>query len=237
MKKQLLVGMMIMTSAISFNTFAAGLNGAKAPKEMVMDYMKQVEEYKNSVKTGKVKASSLETAEALKQQDKTMDDLGLTRAEKASIKTFISSGKGQKIDVVSTLNVLLAAKNGTFNKTDAESASIRNSVDASVKLMANADLIGERKSSSFLAEADFKDTTAALKKLSSIAEKPLSYEMTERDSYTAAINKATELSGKTETFEEAFVKGIMETAKDTNGKTGVSKEKAMEIVRKLLKCV
>lgn len=230
MKKQFIAGMMLVTSLVSFNVHAAGLNGAKGPKEMVVDYMKKIEEYKNSVKSGKVKASSLETAEALKIQEKTMDDLGLSRAEKSSIKTFITSGKAEKVDVVSTLNVLLAAKNGTSNKTDAESVSIRDSAEASVKLLANADLIGERKSSSFLNEAEFSETTAALKKLVNIAERPLAFEKAERDSYTAATNKAVELSSKSETFEEAFVKGVMETNK-------VPKEKAMEIVRKLLKCV
>lgn len=230
MNKKFIAGMLVVASLVSFNTHAAGMNGAKGPKEMVVDYMKKIEEYKNSVKSGKVKASSLETAEAIKQQEKIMDDLGLSRAEKSSIKTYITSGKAQKVDVISTLNVLLAAKNGTQSKADAESISIRDSAEASVKLLASADLIGERKSSSFLNDAEFKETTDALKKLVSIAERPLAFEKSERDAYTAATNKAVELSSKSETFEEAFVKGVMETSK-------VPKEKAMEIVRKLLKCV
>jgi len=237
MKKNFILGMLIMSSAISFSAYAGPMTGAKTPKEVVVDYMKKMDEFKSSVKSGKLKASSLESAEALKQQDRLMDDLGLTRGEKASIKTYITSGKSTKVDVLGTLNVLLAAKNNAALKTDAESISIKNSAEASVKLMANADLIGEKTTSKFLAAAEFKETTTALKKLTSMAEKPLAYEITERDAYTAAINRATELSSKSDTFEEAFVRGIMETAKDSTGKVGVTKEKAMEIVRKLLKCV
>lgn len=236
MKKQFVVGMMIMTSVISFNASAGGLSGAKSPKETVVDYMQKVEEFKAAFKGGKVKASSLETAEAVKQQEQTMDDLGLNRGEKASIKSLITSGRAQKIDVVSSLNVLSAAKNGTKGKTDPESVSMSNYADAAVKFMSNAELIGEKKSSSTLPDAEFKDVTQSARKLVEIIEQPTTYEKTEMDSYTAALNRANELAPKSETFEEALVKGVMETAKDSSGKTGVTKERALEILRKIIRC-
>ena len=61
-------------------------------------------------------------------------------------------------------------------------------------------------------------------------EKFMTFETKERDSYTKIILKADELSLKAETYEEAFVKAVMEVQ-------GVSKEKAMEIIRKLKDCV
>ncbi|MBS1969222.1 MAG: hypothetical protein JSU04_02895 [Bdellovibrionales bacterium] len=236
MKKQFIVGMMIMTSVISFNAFA-GSTAVRSPKEVVVDYMKQIEEFKASVKSGKVKASSLETAEALKQQDKTMDDLGLTNKEKNTLKSYISSGKAQKVDVISTLNVLLAAKNGTAGKTDAESVSIRNYVESATKLLTNMDLIGEKKSSTELSETEFKESGDALTKMIAILDKPLSYETAERDMFTASLNKLGEKAPTAESINSAFVQSIMASAKNADGKVGVSKDKAMEIIRKILKCV
>jgi hypothetical protein len=237
MKKQFIVGMMIMTSAISFNAFAAGATAVKSPKEVIVDYMKQIDEYKASVRSGKVKPSSLETAEALKQQDKVMEDLGLSTKEKNTLKSYISAGKAQKVDVISTLNVLVAAKSGTAGKTDAESVSIRNYADAATKLLTNMDLIGEKTSSSNMSAAEFKETSEALTKMIAILEKPLSYEAAERDMFTSSLNKLGEKAPRAETINEAFVQAVMASAKKPDGSVGVARDKAMEIIRKILKCV
>lgn len=237
MKKQFIVGMVIVTSFVSFNAFAAPA-GVKGPKEMVADYMNKAEEYKKSIKDGKVAPAALETTEALKQQDKTMDDLGLSRTEKNSIKSYISKGKSQKVDVVTALNVLLAAKNGVGNKTDAESKAIGEYVDASLRFLGNADLIGDKKTSSNLSAQEFQAANAALKNLIVVAGKPTTYESSERLGYTLTMKKLNETAMKYDTMEEALVHALMETATDAQGNIKpITKEEALKRIDKLKNCV
>lgn len=236
MKMQAIVGMVVLSSVISFSAHAAPTGSARTVREVIQDYMQKMDDYRAQFRSGKIKPSALESVEAIKRQDQTMDDLGLTRGEKSSIKSLITSGRAQKIDVVTSLEVLAAAKNGAQGKTDAESVSIKTYAETATKFMANAELIGEKKSSSFLNAAEFKEVSDAARNLVTMAERPTTYETADRDAYNAGMNRAVELAPKSETFEEGLVKGIMETAKDSTGKTGVTKEAAMEIIRKINRC-
>ncbi len=236
MKKKHIIGMMIVASMLSFNAFA-GMTVVKNVKEVIVEYMKKMDDFKAAVKNGKIKASSLETADALKEQDKVMDNLGLTNKDKNTLRTYISSGNVLKVDVIGTLNVLWAAKKGTVGKTDAEAVSISSFVDSAIKFLTNVDLIGEKKSSTKLSEAEFKETAEALNKLVTILDNPLSYEIKERDNYTAMLNKLSENALTAESINLALVEAVMATAKGPDGKVGVSKEKAMEIIRNIINCL
>jgi hypothetical protein len=226
MKKKFIVGMMIVTGGISFNAQAAGLGGAKPVREILTDYVKDIQKYA----ADKVAvANKTQSGQKLKTDDILMDDLKLSSGDKTSIKAVIAGAK-DKTAITKSLATILAAKNLAAGKSDAESGSINGAADASLKLMANAPLIGEKSSSTFLSAVELKDTSEALKKLVAMPEKFIAFETKERDSYTKIIEKSDEMSVKAETFEEAFVKAVMESQ-------GVSKEKAMEIVRRLKDCV
>lgn len=229
MKKKFIVGMLIATSAMSFTAHAVELDakpGGKSVREALVDYVKDIEKYA----TDKVAvANKAQSSQKLKADDVLMTDLKLSAGDKTSIKTVIASAKDKKA-MTKSLATILAAKNMAAGKSDADSTSINSAADASLKLMANAPLIGEKTSSTFLNTAELKETSEALSKLVAMPEKFIAFETKERDSFSKVIVKSDELSVKAETFEEAFVKAIMESQ-------GVSKEKAMEIVRKLKDCV
>lgn len=228
MKKQFIVGMMVVTSAISFNAHAAGLGGAKSVREVLTEYIKEI---KKVAFEGKTTAAELNAQQSKKAQDKLMSELNLSVAEKSSIRLIINASKDKKSEITNSLATVLAAKKMTDGKKDAESVSVAQAADAAVKLMSNAPLIGYKKDSSFLNTKDMADTTAALEKFVAMPDKYLTFEMKERDSYSKVILKLDEAVNKRpDTVEEAFVKAIMETQ-------GVSKDKAMEIVRKLKDCV
>lgn len=236
MKKQMMVGMLVLSTVVSFSAHAGPTAGPRSVREVIQDYMQKMDEYRASFRSGKVKPGALETVEARKRQDQTMDDLGLNRGEKASINNLITSGTAQKIDVVTSLDVLAAAKKGAQGKTDAESQSIVKYTDAAVKFMTNAELIGAKKSSDFLTESEFAEVSQAARRLVEMADRPTTYEKADLDSYANGLARANELAPRAGTFEEALVKGLMETGKDASGKTGVTKERALEIIRKINIC-
>ena len=226
MKKQFIVGMLVFTSVVSFNAQAASLGAGKSVREVLTEYVKDIQKYASEKVAA---ANKLQSGQKMKAHDILMSDLKLSAGEKTSIKSAIASAK-DKAAMTNSLATILAAKNMAAGKSDAESTSINIAADASLKLMANAPLIGEKSTSSFLNTAELKETRDALTKLVSMPEKFIAFETKERDSYSKTIVKSDEMSIKAETFEEAFVKSIMESQ-------GVSKDKAMEIVRKLKDCV
>ncbi len=226
MKKQFIIGMVFITGGFSFSAHAGGLGGARSVREVLTDYVKDIQKYTAERISAADKNGS---GQRLKADDILLANLKLSPGEKTSIKTVIASAHDKKA-MTNSLATILAAKNMAAGKTDAESVSINNAADASLKLIANAPLIGERNSSTFLSVAELKDTREALTKLVAMPEKFIVFEAKERDSYTKAIVKSDEKSVGAESFEEAFVKAIMESQ-------GVSKVKALEIVRKLKDCV
>jgi len=231
MKMQLIVGMMILSTAISFNAHAA-VGAGKSVREVLVDYVKEVKKYAFE---GKTSAADLNAQQSKKAQDKLMTDLKLSAAEKTSINSMIA-GSSDKTAATNSLATILAAKNMAAGKSDESSVAINNGADAALKMMSNADLIGAKKSSSTLSKEEFTDTTTAMKKAVAMPEKYLTFETKELASYTKVMNKANELSTKTETFEDAFVQAIIEVQSAGKEKP-ITKEQAMEIVRKLKECV
>lgn len=217
---------MIITSALSFSAHAIESERARPVREILKDYVKDIREYAAKAVLAANKAPS---AQKTKAEDILMKDLELRADQKTSIKTAIA-GSSDKKAMTNSLATILAAKKMAAGKSDAESSSISSAADASLKLMENKVLIGEKTTSTFLPPTELQDTSAALTKLVTMPEKFMTFETKERDSYTKIILKADELSLKAETYEEAFVKAVMEVQ-------GVSKEKAMEIIRKLKDCV
>ena len=83
-----------------------------------------------------------------------------------------------------------------------------------------------------LDSAQYAETTQALKKLATLPESILvNFEVKERDSYTNILNRHDELiKSNSKSPEENFVQAIMDVQK-------ISKEKALELVRRLKECV
>lgn len=227
MKKKFIVGIMIASSALSFSAHAVETERARPVREVLKDYVKDIREY--AAKTIVSANKNTPLAQKIKAEDLLMKDLELRPDTIRSLKTSIAGSRDKKA-MTNSLVAILAAKKLTAGKSDAESTSINNAADASLKLMENGLLIGWKTTSTFLPPTELQDTNAALTKLVAMPEKFITFETKERDSYTKIILKADELSVKAETYEEAFVKAIMEVQV-------VSKEKALEIIRKLKDCV
>lgn len=228
MKKQFIVGMMLMTTAVSFNVHAAGVKGTETARESIKRYVDNMKKFASEVKAPSADLRSQQVAKAL---DTTVDQLNISGGEKASIKSLIANSKNNQAALTGSLAAIIGAKSATAGKKgDAESTSIDKAADAALNLMSNAVLVGAKETSSSLSPKELAETRDALKKLISMPDKFITFETKERDSYTNIIMKADELSTKSETYEDAFVKAIMENQK-------VSKDKALEIVRKLKECV
>ena len=237
MKKQFIVGMLIMTAAISFNAHAGGATAVKSPREVISEQMRKNDEFREQVRLGNVPKSALETSKAIKDQEKIMEDLGMSRTEMNIIKAHISSGKAEKVDVVNTLNLLLTAKNTVKGKTDAESKSISEYVDAAVKMLSSLDLIGDKKDKDInnLSKDEIKDTKEALANLILILQRPLNYETADRNMFTAVLKTTVEKGPMLETINEALIVAVQTNVKDSAGKP-ITREKAMDIIRKMKIC-
>lgn len=225
MKKQFILGIMIAGSVFAVNASAQQkAAGAKPYHEVFRDFTTEV---KKVAYGGKTTAKDLSAQQSAKATDVLMNELKLSNAEKNTCKAvFGKASKADQVKIVDSLATILAAKNMTKDRNDAESVSIRNAADAALKLVSNAPLISARTSSKFLNEAEYKETSDALRTLLTTPDKFIAFGTKERDSFTRTITKADELSIKTETYEEAFVKAIMENQ-------GLTKDKALEVVRKL----
>ncbi|WP_413289629.1 hypothetical protein [Bdellovibrio sp. HCB337] len=227
MKKQFIVGMMIVTSAFTMNAHAAGPTAAKSMREVLVDYVKDIKKYAFG---GKTSAAELTSQQSKKAQDQLMKDLDMSVQQKDSVNLVITASKDKKAGILNSLATILGAKKMVSGKSDAESTSIANAADAGVKMLAIAPLVGYTKKSTILSEKEMTETSEALDKLAAMPEQFITFETKSRDSFTNVINKLESATNKRpESVEEAFVKLIME-------QYGLTKDQAMAKVRQLKDC-
>ncbi len=235
MKKQMIMGMTVLAVSLSFSIHAvAGATAGKSLKETMADYkedMKKVIE-----KSLNQNNMSLEQAKAARE--KIVAEVKMDEGKRDSLVSALS-GNGdlakQRLDSLATIIAVQKMVPGISAKNPAEGQSLNDASKAAAQLIADANLTGAARPQDVktLNSLELSDTTAALKKLETLPEAFLiRFESTERDSYTQVLNKRAELvdSAKYASSEEAFVQAIMDVKK-------VSKDKAMEIVRKLKECV
>lgn len=231
MKKQFIVGMMIVTSAFTMNAHAAGGTkevGGKTVRELFLDYVKQIKEYAFS---GKSSAKDLNAQQAKAAQEKILKDMNASVQEKDSINLLITSSPDKKTEIIDSLASIAAAKKMSAGKSDAESKSIAQAADAGMALYAISPLVGYTKKSAFLTEGEMTEVSAGLIKWASLPDKFISFSSKERDSHSSLALKLEKIvNERPESVEEAFVKLIM---KEYN----LTKEQAIAKVKQLKDCV
>lgn len=223
----------ISTSIASPMAFAAPGGKPATVRELMTEYSKQI---KKSAFGGASSAKGL-NAQAIKAaQDKMINELKLPASKANSLSIAIRSnpaGSQAKLEALAT--IVAAKKLATeLQRTDAQQAkSLSEAADVSISFLSNSYLTGARKESSTLTQQEMTQTTEALKRLENVTELLLTrFQSVERASYVKILAKHDSLiaSGKKTSSEEALVDAIMQ-------EKGLSKEKAMELVRKLKDCV
>lgn len=231
MKKKFVLGMVVLSMTAAQVAFAAPAAGARAPREVLMEYTKTMKE----TLLGKAgSAKNLKEAELQNAKSRIIKELNSSRAGELNSAMSGEAGKAR----MESLVTIIAVKRSTENlaRTDAaEAQSMNAAADASLKLIANSTLIGAKAiPETSMKSADVTLVREALSKAESMpADIIIQFNKAERDSYTQVLEKYDTLvaqSGGRKAVEESFVDAIMEVKK-------VDRTKALEIVKKLKECV
>lgn len=230
------LGMIMMATLFSTSIapMAYAAPAAKASvKEMMTEYAKEI---KRSAFGGASSAKGLNAQAAKLAQDKMINELNISSAKANSLTVALRSNSASTSARLDALATIVAAKKlgNELQKTDAQQGkSLLEAADVSINFLANSYLTGARKKGTTLSQAEMTLTTEALRKLENVTELLLTrFQSQERASYVKILQKHDSLiaSGKKGSSEEALVEAIML-------EKNVSKEKALEMVKKLKECV
>jgi hypothetical protein len=242
MKSKLIVGMLAM-SFIAAPTFAAPTTAAAHAKTA-----KAVTEYKEKVRTsyfgkGVTKASALSAQAAKAAKDKVVADLELATNDRSKVAELLMVKEGDqaskdladtRLDVLVGLSATRTLAKSWIASKDAtarsEGEALLASTDTLIQTLINSKLTGHRETSALLNKAELTLTKEATRNLEAIADSI----PTMKESgpiFVEVLARRNELlrDGRL-SAEEALLQSIMDVRK-------VSKEKAMEIIRKMKDCV
>lgn len=227
MKKYLL-------SAILLTATIATAAPVKSVKEILTEQTKIARE-KMYGKGGTAKG--LNEASLKPAKDFIMKELKMTDSQSAMKINMALSGEGSATRMDSLVTVVAAKRLvSEISKTNADEAkAVDAAADATAKLIMNSALLGAKQESAIkdLNSAELKLVRESLTKMEEVAPNMIvSFNKTEREAFTKVLEKLDTLVDKApnKSYEENFVQAIMETK-------GVSKEKALEIAKKLKECV
>lgn len=226
-KKAFILGM-VFVAGVSAAQISFAAQG-KAPREIVVDYTKEIRQKMLGNTSATVK--SLDSAKADAMKSIIIKELNM--GSKTSDLNASISGEAGKARMDALLTIIAVKRSAdAISKSDAvEAKSMLEAAEASVTLIANARLAGEK--SSTLQGTELNLVRETLGKLESMpADIITNFSKSERDSYTAVLKKLNELANDpaTKSYEDAFILAIMEVKK-------VDRTKALEIVKKLKECV
>lgn len=232
-------------------TLSAALAGAApAARAVTVEALRtQLTEYNNNIvkkllfgkdERGQIRITSRGLApEQMKAAlDKALRNFEMAEGEKSGISNALAIGTGdariteRRMDNIASLVGARKIGESLSAKPEAreEGESIVNVSRALMKTIANS-IYTRSKPSTRLTEAETKDAGLALDRLEQISESVITMNRAERDMYAAVELKRDEILQRNQlNGEEALVEAIMQVK-------GVSKEKAMEIVRRLKECV
>ena len=231
MKKRIVIGMMLISSAFTMTAHAAGnteVHGITS-EQVLRDYTTDIAKKAYKDKTS---ATSLNAQELKQAQDILMERSGLSSDVQNGLIQFIASTGSKKAATTDTVTQLIAAKNMGVSRTDADSKSFSKVGQGGLSLLANSALIGYHDHTDLLSAPEMSDVTLVLKKIQDkvLKRELLTWKSNERDGIGSALARAGELNVGSADIADSFVKAVMETQ-------GVSKEKAMEIIRRFKDCV
>lgn len=241
MNKKLILGMMAVVLMTSAHAMAQRANSAAALRTEMTKYIE--EQVKPHVfGSGKTTATGLAAQATRIANDKIINRLDLNGGDKANLQAALTlrAGDSKGSTVVETrlnnLTALLGAREIAKKNIDnvevrTEAESILKASDALVKTIANSVFTRAKLKSDLLTKEEMDLTSTALDKLESLGESVIKMDKAERDLYAAVeVKRDTLLQEGRLGGEEALVTAIMQVR-------GISKEKAMEIVKKLKDCV
>lgn len=227
MKKQLLFGMMAAVMSAPTLSFAA------APvKARLTEYLdKPVKEWVSGVK--KKNATLADQAKAM-GIDKAIAELKLDGAEASGLRTALTGPDGARnLESFAMIQgaAKFAKKQLETDSSNPEILSIKTRSEVLLKTLANSVYSGAKSSSKILGEADFAAAREAVRKIETMPEMILKMDLAEGKVWGEVLARRNELlaTGKF-SAEESLVQAIMDV------KT-ISKEKALEIVRRIKDCV
>lgn len=222
MKKLIVTGMVLLSTSFA----SAGGGVAKGPRELITDYKTKL----NNTYFGEGKTAASLQESTLDTVKKTLVyHLGMPDLQRA---LNGSSGTRHLENVIVIFAAKKLATEEPSLKGTEEGASIERAANATGKIISNSAYIGEKKSTTLKA-SEVTLVRGALERLEQLPTDILiKFSKAERDSYSAVVEKYDELntSGSKNSAEDNFVQAIMDVK-------GVSKEKALEIVKKLKECV
>ncbi|KHD88510.1 MAG: hypothetical protein OM95_08340 [Bdellovibrio sp. ArHS] len=220
MKKALVSGLIVLTSSFAM---AAPI---KASREMLVEYTKQIREFAYG------KGGSAAKIQKSKEAHEAIAKAVELPSHMPDIAKSLSDSPGR----IESMMTIVAAKRMSVEvaKTDAvEGKSLRDSADASAKVIANS-WMRKLERESTLTKEEMEVASKALDRMEiDIPTKMLTdFSKAERDSYTQIIERYDVLnnSASSKKNEDNFVQAIMDVKK-------VDRAKAIEIVKKLKECV
>jgi hypothetical protein len=226
------LGILMMMSPAAF---AGGAMGKTALQESVKTYSDKVKE--TAFGKGVASAQGMTELAQKQSQDKLINWLKLdgTEANKLSVAMNMdSAARASRLDTLASIVAVKEMVRGGSVTDPAEAASLDKAATASAKLLVHARLTGKMPVEMVkdLNGAELNDTTLALKKLETLPESILvSFDLKERDSYSEILARHDELTnGNAKSSEENLVQAIMDVKK-------ITKDKALELVRRLKECV
>lgn len=235
MKKQLVMGMLTVVVTMSFASHglaAAPVMAKRTVIETLKDYTKETREALFG-KGGTAKGLDSKAFESAKS--KLVEEVQVGGKVNALRTSLTGEKAAARMDALTTV---VAAKRMADNisKVDpVEGKSISDSANAVAKFIANSNLtgtVGKQKMGTEILEAiEVKEVSEALLKVEELPTSIITdFKVAERDGYTKVLEKHDLLVESGMASEAAFVKSIMEVK-------GISKEKALELIKKLKECV
>lgn len=234
MKKAFIVGMVLVSMGTAQLSFAAG--PAKAPREVMVDYVKKSQEAFFGKGGSAQKVSEATLNQAKKSLIRELDVPGLKgTGAMRSMMTSLSGEAGKaRMDALVTI-VAVKKMKSTLEATDAsEAASIERAANASARLIANAHLTGAKTE---MASLKGEERTLVLESLAKLEKMPgdiiMQFSKAERDSFSQVIEKFNELvdaNNGSKDPAEIFVDAIMQAKNKTRAE-------ALETAKKLKECV
>lgn len=216
------------------NVFAAillgtmlSLNSYAAPAENVKDYAVRVREASEAfAKMGREAKGKAEVVSNTEGFKKLVKSLGLDRAEEARIAQAIADGKSY---IASALYASMAARELIKNK-NTEVEGLDEGILAITKAASLSNKGSAGNKDLLLTAGEMKDVSLALQKKAEYSVEMLTWSKEDAQVHTDVMKRTFEIYEATKsTPEEALVQAIMEV-------TGVDKDGAMKIVRKLRDC-